>query len=253
VKLVILGSGTSVPHARRATSAYWLETTRGNLLLDAGPDTAHRMAEEELDWPLLNSIWISHFHLDHVGGLAPFLFGLRWAPEVRERTAPLRIFGPTGLRRLLEAFDRANNYRLFEQRFPVEIVETSIDKFEILPGVSAETFSTPHTAESLSLRLTDGDHRSFVYTSDTGYCDELALFSREADLLLLESSYFNTKSVEKHLHLAQAMKVVELAQPKQVLLTHLYPEWDSVDLVNEANKFWPGKVIEASDGLRIEF
>jgi len=30
------------------------------------------MAQERVDWPNLDVIWISHLHLDHCGGLASF-------------------------------------------------------------------------------------------------------------------------------------------------------------------------------------
>ena len=81
MKLVVLGSGTSVPHPARASAAFWLETSSGSVLLDCSADATHRMAEEKVDWPNLDVIWISHLHLDHCGGLASFLFGLKWAPQ----------------------------------------------------------------------------------------------------------------------------------------------------------------------------
>jgi len=34
------------------------------------------------------------------------------------------------------------------------------------------TFSTPHTRESLAIRLTDKNGSALVYTSDTGYSEE---------------------------------------------------------------------------------
>src|SRR5688572_1989685 len=96
MKLVVLGSGTSVPHAARAAAGYWLATESGRALLDISADASHRTAREELDWVNLDAIWLSHFHLDHIGGLAPFLFGTRWAPQTQQRTKPLRIYGPVG-------------------------------------------------------------------------------------------------------------------------------------------------------------
>jgi ribonuclease BN (tRNA processing enzyme) len=91
-----------------------------------------------------------------------------------------------------------------------------------------------------------------VYTSDTGYSDDLAQFAREADLLVLECSFYRDKPTPKHLELADAMRIAELAQPKQLLLTHLYPEWDDVDLEREARRFWNGKTMAGQDGLRVE-
>jgi len=253
MKLTILGSGTSVPHPARAASAYWLETSNGLLLLDMGSDTAHRMSQERLDWPNLDAIWISHFHLDHMGGLTPFLFGLKWAPETRKRTKRLRIFGPEGLRRIIEAVDSLNDYRLFEQSFPVEIVEVGPGaNFEILPGIAANTFSTPHTPESLALRLKDEDSKLFVYTSDTGFSEDLIPFAQHADLLLMECSYRRNKPVQKHLELADAMRLAHQCAPRRVVLTHLYQEWDDVDLAAEARTLWSGETIEARDGLRLE-
>jgi len=253
MKLVILGSGTSVPHAQRASAAHWLETDRGSLLLDCSPDAAHRMAQEHLDWPNLNAIWISHFHLDHVGGLATFLFGTKWAPQTQRRSKALTIFGSTGLKALLRAFDEANNYNLLKQSFPIEVREVGpADEFEALPGLRTLTFSTPHTRESLAIRLTDGSGASLVYTSDTGYSDELADFAHRTDLLLMECSFWRNKPLATHLQLADAMNLARLAGPRKVVLTHLYPEWDGVDIAAEARKLWNGEVIPASDGLRLD-
>jgi ribonuclease BN (tRNA processing enzyme) len=252
MKLTILGSGTSVPHPDRAGPSHWLETRQGSLLLDISADAAHRMAEERLDWPNLDAIWISHFHLDHMGGLVPFLFGSKWAPQTQSRTKPLRIFGPIGLRRIFEAMNLSNNYQLLEQAFTVEIVEVRPNTdFEVLPDVAANTFSTPHTEESLALRLKDEDSKLFVYTSDTGFSEDLIPFAKDADLLLMECSFRRNKPVQKHLELVEAMRLARECTPKRLVLTHLYPEWDEVDLVAEARSLWPGETVEAKDGLRL--
>jgi ribonuclease Z len=253
MKLIVLGSGTSVPHPQRAAAAFWLDTAGGSVLLDCGADSAHRMAQERVDWPNLDAIWISHLHLDHCGGLASLLFGLKWAPETEGRTKPLKIFGCQGIGKLLQAIDESNNYRLFEQRFPIELQEVSGDaKFEIIAGVHAQTFSTPHTRESMALRLTDGDDTSVVYSSDTGYSEALAAFARGVGLLILECSFWRNKPTPKHLELAEAMRMAQLAKPSRLVLTHLYPEWDGVDLASKAGELWTGQTIGARDGLRID-
>jgi ribonuclease BN (tRNA processing enzyme) len=211
------------------------------------------MAQENLDWANLDAVWISHFHLDHVGGLAPFLFGTRNAPETRERKKTLKIFGAKGLERLVKAFDAVNEYKLFKQPFPIEIREVEpLEKFEILKDVEAVALKTPHTDESLAVHLRHNE-KMLVYTSDTGFTMELGDFARNADLLLIECSFYKNKSTEKHLELAEAMHLVRYAEPKRAVLTHFYPEWDAVDLIAEAGKFSPPcEVIEAKDGLRLD-
>ncbi|MGH9943320.1 MAG: MBL fold metallo-hydrolase [Pyrinomonadaceae bacterium] len=254
MKLVVLGSGTSVPHPRRASSAHWLETRGGGtLLLDISAPTILRVAQENLDWTNLDAVWVSHFHLDHVGGLAPFLFGTKYAPQTQERRKPLTIYGPRGLKTLFAAFDAANDYNLLKQPFPVEIREVAPrEDFEILPGVKAEAFSTPHTSESLALRVQEADGPSLVYTSDTGYTDALAEFAQGVSLFLMECSFWRDKPVESHLELEDAMRLAHLAAPRRALLAHLYPQWDGVDLAAEAKKLWDGETIEARDGLKLE-
>ncbi len=153
---------------------------------------------------------------------------------------------------------RANNYRLFDQSFPLEVCELAADpnnqarEFEILEGLRAQVVSTPHTRESCAIRLTDRSGRSLVYTSDTGYSEDLAGFVRGADLLILECSFRRDKPTADHLELAEAMRIVRLAEPRIILITHLYPEWDGIDIEREARELWPGSTIAARDGLRIE-
>lgn len=254
MKFIVLGSGTSVPHRTRSSSGYWLETEKGNLLLDCSASAVYRMAQENLDWANLDSIWISHFHLDHVGGLAPFLFGTKYAPETEKRKKPLKIFGPKGLKNLFENFDNANDYKLLEQPFPVEITEIEpLEKFQISEETQAVAAKTLHTAESCAIHIRDSNDKTLVYTADTGIEKALGAFARHVDLLVMECSFVKNKPVETHLELADAMFLARLAEPKKVLLTHLYPEWNDVDFEKEIAKFSPDfEVLEAKDGLRIE-
>lgn len=254
MKLTVLGSGTSEPHPTRSSSGYWLESESGTMLLDCSASSLHRMAQENLDWANLDAIWISHFHLDHIGGLAPYLFATKHAFATHERRKPLRIFGAPGLRKLIDTFNSAGDYNLFKQPFPLEIIEIEqLEKYQILPDVEATPWKTPHTDNSYAIHLRDKNGKTLVYTSDTGYTAVLASFARKVDLLLMECSFPNNKTVEIHLDLPEATQIIRRAEPKRAVLTHLYFQWDSVDFNDEVKKFSPGcEVIEATDGLRLE-
>src|SRR4029078_8353224 len=99
-----------------------------------------------------------------------------------------------GTEKLLRDFDRAGDYKLFEQPFPFEVREVAPGaEFELLPGLNARTLSTPHTSESLALRLDERDGTSLVYTSDTGFTEALGGFARATHLFLMEGSFFRAK------------------------------------------------------------
>lgn len=222
------------------------------MLLDAGGDAPHRMAQEEIDWWNVDIIWISHYHWDHFAGLLALLFGMKWAPQTQNRTAKLTILGAIGLRQTLERINDVNSFKLFDQRFPVEILEIASEhEIQLTGHVSARAMPTPHTRESMALRLTDVDGKTLVYTSDTGFTDELIPFCSRANLLLLECSFRHNKQLETHLELTDAMKIAVGSGPDKLVLTHLYPEWDQFNVADEANHLWPGETIEATDGLTL--
>lgn len=254
MNLIVLGSGTAIPHPQRSSSGYWLETENSSVLLDCSASVVHRMAQENLDWANLDAIWVSHLHFDHIGGIAPFLFGTKNAPETQERIKPLKIFGAKGLEETMELFDKASGYKLFKQPFPIEIVEVELlEKFEIAPDLEAVAMKTPHTVHSCAIHLRDKSDRTLVYSGDTGFDKTVGTFGRNADLFLLECSFVKNKPIEKHLELAEAIHLIRYAKPKRAVLTHFYPEWDSIDFQKEVAKFSPlCEVLEARDGLHLE-
>jgi ribonuclease BN (tRNA processing enzyme) len=253
MKLTVLGSGTTVPHPRRTSAALWLETSGGRILLDCAATSAHRLAACGVDWPNLDAIWISHFHMDHCGGLGPLLTGLKHAEETKERARPLTIFGPVGIRELIDNFSGVHDYKLLEQKFPVSVVEVEeLKPFEIAPNIEAVAMETPHRPESLAIHIRDSE-KAFVYTSDTGFDEKTASLGNGVDLLAMECTFLKDKTDKKHLELAEAMFLVRKARPKKALFLHLNPGWDEVNFNEEVAKFDPPcEIIESMDGLVVQ-
>ena len=75
----ILGSGTCVPSLKRSACSVFIETGGKKILFDIGPGTMRRLLEAQTQIWDISHIFISHFHLDHTGELASFLFSNKYA------------------------------------------------------------------------------------------------------------------------------------------------------------------------------
>lgn len=163
------------------------------------------------------------------------------------------IYGPAGLQNLLAQFDAAGDYGLLRQPFPLSVVEIQNEKeFEILPGLAAETFKTPHTKESRAIRLENPDGKSIVFTADTGFSDKVAMFAAGCDLFIAECSFIREKPVVQHLELADAISMILIAGPQRAMLTHFYPEWDNAEFGELTAGKTECEIIQAADGLELD-
>src|SRR5262245_12128452 len=79
VRLSVIGSSPAWPNPGGAHSGYLLESGEDRLLLDCGPGVLGRLRERE-EWPRVDAIAITHFHLDHWGDLVPWVWGSAFGP-----------------------------------------------------------------------------------------------------------------------------------------------------------------------------
>jgi ribonuclease BN (tRNA processing enzyme) len=249
VLLVVIGSGTVAPSARRTAPAYWVEAGATRLLLDCGAGTLHRAAALDLPWHTVHHVAITHFHADHWGELPHFLFACRWGVEPA-RSAPLVLWGPAGLRERLGALAHAFGDWVLEPGFPLEIRElASGDRAALADDVTLECHATPHTAESLAYAVRHAGRR-LVYTGDTGPSDALARWAAGCDLLLAECSLPEARAIDVHLTPARAGAMARDAKAKCLVLTHFYPQVEAVDAAQLAGAVFGGRVAAARDGDR---
>ena len=96
--LCTLGTGGAIPLPDRALSSLYVRVDGRALLVDCGEGTQTQI--RRLGWGFLciEGLLITHFHGDHCGGLPGFLLSL----DKAGRTAPFPIYGPPGLRRIIE-------------------------------------------------------------------------------------------------------------------------------------------------------
>jgi ribonuclease BN (tRNA processing enzyme) len=69
---------------------------------------------------------------------------------------------------------------------------------------------------------------------------------------MLQSLLQNSTDLCSPLELAEATSLGQTSNPETLVLTHLYPEWDGIDVVSEAESLCSCKIIEARDGLEIK-
>jgi len=95
--LTILGSNSAVPAYGRFPTSQVLQVNKHLFLIDCGEGTQIRMAQYRIKRNKISQIFISHLHGDHVYGLP----GLLTSMSLNNRQAPLTVFGPKGLRKML--------------------------------------------------------------------------------------------------------------------------------------------------------
>lgn len=103
MQLTILGNNSALPAYQRHPTAQFLSLGGEDLLIDCGEGTQIRMAEFGIRWKHLHHVLISHLHGDHYFGLP----GLLTSMSLLQRTKPLHLYAPRGLKPILESMFQA--------------------------------------------------------------------------------------------------------------------------------------------------
>jgi ribonuclease Z len=98
LSLFFVGTAGSVPSSRRGLPSVLIRRGGDRLLFDCGEGTQRQLLRS-VGLADMDSVFVTHFHADHWLGLPGMLksFGLR------ERSEPLTVYGPTGLKDLMSA------------------------------------------------------------------------------------------------------------------------------------------------------
>jgi ribonuclease BN (tRNA processing enzyme) len=237
VRLTVIGCSPAWPDPGGAQSGYLLEHEEGRLLLDCGPGVLARMRETE-QWPLVDAIAITHFHLDHWGDLVPWVWGSMYLFGSAQRRP--HLFVHAGGRAILEEFgERFGFVDMFDRVFTVHEYDGPFEA----AGFVIEPRRLPHyTLETYGFRVS-GNGGILAYSGDSGPSEELAELARDADLFLCEATLVAGSAdglPRGHLSVEEAMDAHTASGARRLLLTHRPDELaipDGVEQVEDGDVF----------------
>ena len=133
--VVFLGTGGSVPTARRATACLLARLGGDRLLFDCG-EGSQRQMQRSTGLVQADEIYLTHYHADHYLGLP----GLLKTYDLTDRDRPLRVIGPPGLVDLFTTLARIFGRVSYE----IELVELAEGEAVRHDGYEVRAFPVEH-------------------------------------------------------------------------------------------------------------
>ena len=246
MKLIILGSGSCVPSKRRAPSGYLLESGDDKILLDGGSGTLQQIAKAGINSSSIQTVMYTHFHVDHTAELLPLLFARKHDPSPL-LSKKLNIYGPEGMLEHIIRLDGFAGSWVYKDNDSITIKELKANDEIVFGSCKIACHSTYHQTNSIGYRFTSDNGEIFSYTGDTGRGDRLLPLLQDADIAVAECSFPDSSKVKGHMTPIEIAQIAESANVKKLLLTHLYPEMDSIDPISVINEYFKGIVELAED------
>lgn len=273
LQVVVLGSGGPRPFGRGGSSFLVEVEGRPRILVDAGPGAYLRIGELHLDLQKVDTVLLTHLHIDHSADLAAFF-------NARALTAdgPItyRIFGPAGAglfpktSRFVDllvgpasAFEYQKTFGA-EETFQVHDLAIGLNtpRTRILDeaGLLIEEIATHHDdCPSVAYRISyRGAVLVFSGDMDASAIPNLVELAKSADLLVFNCAVLDPPASPPILYTLHTppKKIGEAARDariKSLLLSHLAPDVEGrEDAVRKSIRAsFPGPVAFASDKLRV--
>ena len=252
-----LGTVSPYPKGNKNCPGFLIEYNGHKVMLDCGEGVSRLL---NLPDDFINLIIIiSHLHKDHYSGLS----GIGYASFVYKNLGYLdkeiKVYIPGGdLYKNNESYYKDDGWggKIYVQK-KLQDFEYLMDygdenyfkfntyrgenNFSILHGNIKITFcKNPHDLNTYSTKIEAGNFK-IVYSADTGYKNNiLTKFSKDADLLICESTFLKgqNRNGNNHLYAYEAGKIARDASVKKLLLTHFWPELDKELYVKEAKEYF---------------
>jgi ribonuclease Z len=226
MSLFFVGTGGSVPSARRGLPAVLVRRGGDRLLFDCGEGTQRQLLRS-VGLADVECVFITHFHADHWLGLP----GMLKSFALRDRELPLTVYGPAGLKELMaatrfiygrrlpyeltiaelepaQAVERegyrvaaipvrhrsasAVGYALVEDSRPGQLDPALAERLGVMPGPDFGRLVRGETVNGVAPERVVGparEGRKVVISGDTSPCEALALAAHQADVLVHEATF----------------------------------------------------------------
>ena len=135
LSLFFAGTAGSVPTARRGMPALLVRRGGDRLLFDCGEGTQRQLLRS-VGLPDVGAVFLTHHHADHWLGLP----GMLKSFDLRDRDAPLAVYGPPGTGELMRAM-RIVYGRL---RYPFRVTELEAGDAVEFDGYEVNAFNVRH-------------------------------------------------------------------------------------------------------------
>jgi ribonuclease BN (tRNA processing enzyme) len=237
MKIIALGTGSAFCMNNWQTNFLierpGLEDEHARLLIDAGSDIRWALKDQGLSYLDIDSVYVSHAHADHIGGLEYLgftsFFDPRWK-QMREQWR-MGLYCERGLVRLLW------DHSLRGGMEGLEGVDANIDTyFDVIAvdrnksftwcGVDFDIVQSMHISakycivDSFGIMFTDPENGKRIYiTTDVQFAPETSMkaYYREADVIIHDCETMYKSGV--HAHYDQLTTLPEEIKAK-MLLTH---------------------------------
>ncbi len=273
LEVVVLGSGGPRAFGRAGSSYVVLVGGRPRILVDAGPGAFLRIGELDLDLDKVDTVLLTHLHIDHSGDLAAF-FNARALTS--DGPIAYHVFGPDGAGlfpktsrfvNLLVGEDGAFAYQKTfgaHESFAVRDLAISLDsartKIVDEDGLVVEEIATHHgDCPSVAYRVS---YKSVVVVfsgdMDASALPNLVQLAKNADLLIFNCAVLDPPGSPSQLYDLHSppRKIGEAAREsgvKSLLLSHLAPDVEGQEAAVRKSILasYAGPVAFASDKLRV--
>jgi len=250
MRLTFLGTGSAMPTGERHQTGLLVESGDDRLLVDCGSGVLHRLAETEAGYEGVDTVLLTHHHLDHVSDLMPLLKA-KWLAG----STSLTLAGPPGTGDLLDGFLSVHAY--MQDRLDLSVREVVPGSFD-LAGFAIEAMETRHSMTCHAYRFagggTDGTDAEITFSGDTEAFEELAAFADGSAVLVHDCSFPDGVDVSNHPTPALLGKTLASHDFGTVYLTHLYPHTRGKhrEMLDSLSEAYGGDVRFARDGLTVE-